>query len=55
MANARGATLEWVAQGAALLALCALLIAGATLFFPWQFRRKLERDDAIEEFAFCWI
>jgi hypothetical protein len=30
MANARGATLERTAQGAALLALCASLIAGAT-------------------------
>ena len=36
MADAHGATLERVAQGAALLALCASLIAGATLFFPWH-------------------
>jgi len=34
MANARGAALEWGAQGAALLARCASLIAGVTLFFP---------------------
>jgi hypothetical protein len=32
----RGATLDRIAQGAALLALCASLIAGATLFFPWH-------------------
>ena len=36
MTNARGATLERIAQGAALLALCASLIAAATLFFPWH-------------------
>ena len=36
MASTRGATLDRVAQGAALLALCASLIAGATLFFPWH-------------------
>jgi len=42
MANARGATLERVAQGAALLALCASLIAGATLFFPWHTVDRVE-------------
>jgi len=36
MASTRGATLDRVAQGAALLALGASLIAGATLFFPWH-------------------
>ncbi|HEY1536942.1 MAG TPA: hypothetical protein VGF76_23140 [Polyangiaceae bacterium] len=36
MVNGRGATLERVAQGAALLALCAALIACAMLFFPWH-------------------
>jgi len=36
MVNGRGAKLERVAQGAALLALCAALIACATLFFAWH-------------------
>jgi hypothetical protein len=36
VANWRGVTLERIAQGAALLALCAALIACATLFFPWH-------------------
>ncbi len=43
MANARGATLERIAQGAALLALCASLIACTTLFFPWHTFDRIPR------------
>jgi hypothetical protein len=36
MANTRAATLERIARGAALIALCASLIAVGTLYFPWH-------------------
>jgi len=49
MANARGATFERVAQGAAWLALCASLIASATLFFPWH------TVDRVAPRAFRWL
>ncbi|HET7542376.1 MAG TPA: hypothetical protein VFK05_21050 [Polyangiaceae bacterium] len=44
MTNTRGATLEQVSRGAALLALCASLIAAATLFFPWHTVDRAVRD-----------
>ena len=52
MANARGATLERVAQGAALLALGASLTAGATLFLPWHTVDRVEPEAVKELFNF---